>query len=196
MNRLPESCEECRPYGGSFCIVEGRGAERCGCPRGIELARQDAIRKAEPDSTRPFKPRISLKAASQAAQAFLAMGDAPRAEAAVTMIADELLRLCNNTDDARWIVRRMLHLYSRWPGTREMRLVFCASRLPCDGVALQGISEGYPEGFPSEQKHPEIPRLTLPAGHVVTMDRQLDGAFQDAASKVKTLPKPKRVIGS
>jgi hypothetical protein len=100
-------------------------------------------------------------AASQAARGLTAIPYFPSDEVAQTMIAEELVAMCESVEQAQWLVRRVIRIYKRWPGVQELRLVFCSKYRPLDGQPAIGISDVYPDGIPSEK--PASPQLALPA---------------------------------
>lgn len=194
MQHFPEPCNECRPYGGThrLAVKENgvEGLERCDCARGKLLARADDRRLNPPDID-DFSPTLSSKAAQQAACSLLSIPDAPRSDEAVTMIADELMHLCRNVEQVRWLVRRAIRLFSSWPGVRELRILHCSKFLAADGDDMSGAeSIFYPSGIPPERARVEEIRRALPAG-AVTADVALDGEVRTAAT-LKRIAAPRR----
>jgi hypothetical protein len=115
----------------------------------------------------------------------------PVESAARSLITDELRGMCRNWKEADWLVQRMVRLYNSWPGLAEMRRVYCASKIPLDGVAAMGLSEYFGDGIiPPEHPEPErAPVAALPAGAVTSADPQLDNAVRELA-EAKRLPAP------
>jgi len=157
---LPTACELCAPFGGAW-MESDSGLKRCQCARGRALA----------DSAKPKSrpPVLSAEACAVFAEMMGAIPDFyPRTSGERAPIADEISRMCETTEDALWLVRRMLRLYRKWPGIEEMRLVYCAGRHPLDGAQALCASRDYPDGIPSEREGtpqaaiaaPETKRLT------------------------------------
>lgn len=151
---LPAACELCAPFSGAWMESE-TGLKRCQCERGKAL-----IEAAKPKPPRP--PTLSPDACTVFAEMMGAMPDFyPRTSGERAPVADEISRMCETTEDALWLVRRMLRLYRKWPGIEEMRLVYCAGRKPLDGLQAICASAAYPDGIPSE--HDGAPQAALPA---------------------------------
>ena len=63
-------------------------------------------------------------------------------------IAEAMADMCETEDQARWLAKRMGILFSRWPGVKEMRAVYCSKYRPLDRE--EANSDAFPEGVPSE----------------------------------------------
>lgn len=184
---LPAPCPDCEPYGGAWRLVTSTdGTEslgRCLCDRGRALK---ALRAATEAIPAVAEPQISQLAASYACE--ILAGTLPffPKDASVGIVS-ELMSLCDSEASLNWLVTRMSRLYSRWPGTREMRILYCSSRRPLSGEYLSCAgSEHYPDGFPpespAEAKQLEAgPMLALPPGHVVSASPTIDRAVQELA---------------
>jgi hypothetical protein len=177
-DNLPEPCEQCAPYGGNWKLTEA-GMGRCDCPRGSALRAAEKLRSVPPPEH--AEPRIGSAAASQACRTLRSIPFFPAEDEAQTAIADELRSLCGSLEDLDWIVTRMRRLYSRWPGCREMRIVFCTSRRPLSGEDLgHAISEAYPNGVPAQRPAIAAPApAALPAGSTVSASPSVEAAVGD-----------------
>jgi hypothetical protein len=176
MNTLPPPCPECAPFGGSFMRTES-GLTRCACPRGQAL-RQAAV----PKTTREVAPVISSGAAAICVEMLAALNYFPPEAGARSLIGAELRAMCSSEEDARWVVRRMAQLYSKWPGILEMRRVYCNGRNPHDGVEAVGISEVYPDGIPSEKLATPDARRLLPApSDQISAAKSIEATVRDLA---------------
>jgi hypothetical protein len=97
-------------------------------------------------------------------------------------IGNEISSMCSDFAAGTWLAQRMVALYARWPGVPDLRLVYCAGRMPLDGVhPLLLTSETYPDGIPSEDPTREAAQLAsgirqLPAGMVVSASPSLERA--------------------
>jgi hypothetical protein len=112
----------------------------------------------------PQEPVISAKVAAVAMEMLSALSYFPREAPARSLVAEELRAMCSTEAQALWLVRRMARLYREWPGVLEMRLVFCSSHRPLDGIEPLCISPFFPDGIPSEtpERQP-APRLIAPS---------------------------------
>ncbi len=192
--KLPAPCAKCAPFNGDW-EETASGLRRCDCARGQAL-RLMAKKPAE-DAEGAHAPMISAETAAQAARGLAALPNFPTwSPEAQTMIANELLALCHSAGEAFWLVERMLRLYDKWPGPREMRLVFCAKYRPLSGpdAAVLGWSSAiYTENLPSERPQPEEPVKMLPAGHNVSASPSLELAVAELA-KAKRMPEPRELL--
>ena len=168
---------------------EVSGAGPCGCAKGRAIAAARRARATVPNPN--VTPVISAASAAYATEALSALPFFPASEAARTMIANELRKLCRSEGDVFWLVERMLRLYARWPSVVEMRLVYCSKHFPLDGVVPEQLTtETYPDGIPSEVPTPLLAaRPLLPVGRAVSADFQLDAAARELAAP-KRLPGP------
>ncbi len=107
-------------------------------------------------------------------------------------VMDAIVRLCGSMcaseEQVRWLVTRMTSgIYAEWPGIAEMRACFCCRFRPADGI--NAYSTVFPDGLPPDPNAP--PRIaapvlkTLPQGHEVTADPELEASIQKLAEKVK-----------
>ncbi len=74
----------------------------------------------------------------------------PSSEDAQAALMEMLGTMCANEEQVLWLARRVTALYSEWPGTREVRAVFCGKYRPVDGIEAE--SAIYLEGIPAEPK--------------------------------------------
>ncbi len=88
------------------------------------------------------------------AEAMSAVPFFPSAEGAKGLIVSELAAMIPGFEQGVWLARRMSQLYSKWPGAKEMRAVYCGKYRPADGI--EADSEVFADGIPSEQKLPPI----------------------------------------
>jgi hypothetical protein len=151
---LPGPCDRCEPYEGNFALDANGGFRRCECPRGRAL-RSYAVR---PPSMN-VKPVISNEEAIICTEMLATIPFFPGESGARLAVADEFRSICNSSEEAFWLVTRLIRLYRRWPGVLEMRLVFCSRYQPLDGVEAAGTSEVYPDGIPSERLVPQSTQL-------------------------------------
>lgn len=182
-------CEKCEPFGGLWKQTE-TGLCRCVCAEGKRLSEIDQARF----ENRSEAPRITKETATMAVEMLAAIAFFPRESGARMLIAEEIRSMCRTSDEALWLVQRVSRLYDRWPGVREMRLVYCSKHRPLDGYELIGGSETFPEGIPPE-KQIEAPVLkALPAGRVASAAESVDGAVADIAkAKRMNLVRPIQV---
>lgn len=193
-SNLQPPCPKCALSGGAYQIIEGRGAMRCDCGRGALLTKGDEVRRLyrelDPDDITPEKPTPSaIRAVRQAAEALADIPGCPRDASAMTFLADDLLGMVRSAAQLTWLVRRARQLYRRWPGSRELRVLFCSRFLPKDGIEMSG-SDVYPDGIPGEHRK-EINWRQIEAGRVVSIDAALNQEITNAA-KQRTLPGPKQ----
>lgn len=194
-SNLPAPCHRCEPYGGTHTLLEGRGMVRCDCKRGKLLAKGDKIRseyrEMDLDDVRPAKPSpAQIRAARQSAEALEDIPGYVRTETSMTFLADELMSMARSVEQLQWLVRRARRLYRKWPGARELRVLFCSRFMPKDGFELQG-SDVYPEGIPSERPAKEIDWKQIEAGRVVSIEAGIQQEIAEAA-KQKRLPAAKQ----
>jgi hypothetical protein len=101
----------------------------------------------------------------------------PAESGARIAIGDQIRKMCHSAAEADWLVNRMGTLYKKWPGAREMRMVYCTKFYPLDGVEMIG-SGSYPDGIPSEAetagKAIMAPSLKLLPGRVVSAAKSID----------------------
>lgn len=178
---LPSACELCAPFGGAWMETDS-GLSRCKCARGKSLA----------DTERPKSPQapvLNAETCASCAEMLAAIPNFyPREAAARSAIAEEIGAMCASPEDAVWLVKRMIRLYSKWPGVIEMRLVYCSGRQPLDGIQAICASQDYPDGIPSERDG-AIPAALLAATET---KRIAAGEVSSAASICETVEDLKR----
>jgi hypothetical protein len=174
---LPEPCERCMPFGGSWAQAEN-GMVRCDCARGVALA---AAGSKKPAAAGDVEPVVSAQKVTICVEMLAAIPFFPGESGARLIIGDELRLMCTSDEQALWLAQRMVRLYDRWPGAKEMRRVFCASHQPLDGVQEIGASEVFPEGIPSERPKEPEQKLLPPRSKHVSAAKSVDDAVQDLA---------------
>lgn len=113
-------------------------------------------------------------------------------------IAHDLVAICPNVEEARWLVTWFRQLFSRWPGSRELRAVYSSRNRPRDGFEVDSVE--FPDGVPTpppgsdlawmipDEKGgyyplPEsVPLLQLPAGHLASADLVLENELRRLAA--------------
>ncbi len=93
------------------------------------------------------------------AEAMSAVPYFPASEGAKGLIVSEIAAMVPSFEQGVWLARRMSQLYSKWPGAKEMRAVYCGRYKPADGIEVD--SEVFADGIPSERK-PEPVRIGPP----------------------------------
>jgi hypothetical protein len=108
----------------------------------------------------------------------------PTKPAARSLIVAELSSFCATAENGKWLVRRMVQLYSRgWPGLGEMRAVYCSKFPPADGIEL--FSTIYCDGIPPEKETPDIARLAgAPPQDIEPPDPFVSKLFEDLAKEI------------
>jgi hypothetical protein len=107
----------------------------------------------------------------------------PGEDGARTVISEEIAAMCDSEEQATWLVTRMVRLYRRWPSVVEMRIVFCSTYKPLDGVLPVGESEVYPDGIPSEHAESTL-RLPGPRQDLLlSAAPSVDAMVRDLAEK-------------
>lgn len=168
-------CDKCEPFGGLW-METPNGLCRCTCPAG------DKFRSAPT----PKPPRLSVKDTEVFVEMLMAIPYFRTEAGAVIQVGNEIRAMCKDAEEALWLVQRMNRLYSRWPGTQEMRRVYCGRHVPLDGVPPKGISEVYPDGITSEDpiREKQIegppPMRKLPEGREVSAGKRTDTAVRIA----------------
>lgn len=185
---LPPACPECEPYGGLGRLVDQNGNDAiapCPCARGKSLK---AMRDARDQIPATAEPVVSPEAARHACEILGALLEHfPLSEMGQAAVAAELRALCTDEDGLLWLTKQLPRLYSRWPGAREVRILYCSRFRPLSGQDMaSAVSESYPDGFPpespAEAKQLEAaPMLALPPGHVVSASPSIDRAVQELA---------------
>lgn len=99
-------------------------------------------------------------------------------------VLNELPQIVQTDAQLLWLIRRVTQLYNAWPGTSEIRAVYCSKYRPLDGIEV--YSSVYPDGIPSERQAGEPAWPALPPGRV-TADLEFDRKLQ-AVAKVKQFP--------
>lgn len=102
-------------------------------------------------------------------------------------IAEEILAMASYLEQVRWLVGRVPKLYAEWPGTLEVRAVFCSKFPAKDGI--EPSSAVYLEGIPSERDQagrlPPAPLLRLAAGEPVTGDPEAAEILIEAGRRTR-----------
>lgn len=108
-------------------------------------------------------------------------------------IAEIVGNMAKSEDQVKWLVDRMLVLYSEWPGPREMRVVFCAKFKPADGIEARG-SDVFDGGIIPPERIEQAPRLALPQGDPFVNDEaeaeDLRGKLQAILDRQKKQRRP------
>ena len=151
-------CNKCAPFDGLW-METPQGLRRCDCETGRRL--KEASDAAVNPQYHP--PVISAKDAEVFVEMLAAIPYFPRESGARLIIAEELRSICRDSGEALWLAQRMVRLYERWPGPREMRIVYCAKHVPLDGLLEAGLSEVYPDGIPAERPGASQKALEAPA---------------------------------
>lgn len=149
--KFPEPCEDCRRSPGWTHNPDpnSRACTRCKCAYGTAIVH---FSKHKNDY---LPPVISTEHATFCAEMMSTIPFFPSESGARVAIADEIACMAATPQQAIWIARRMVRLYSRWPGLAEMRRLFWRNHRPLDGVDEVGWSEQYPSGFPKDLGQPE-----------------------------------------
>ncbi len=200
-SQLPPPCELCAPYEGIGRLTE-QGIAPCSCPRGMAL-REAKKRRAEEEERRAagirHAPILSKDNATNAVLTLDSIPFFPKEERARALIGHEIRAMVGESGDSRqeavqklrWLVTRMVDLYSKWPSLREMRLVYCQRYIALDGKQADYLSDVFledgedgkvPGRIPAERSMPEPAPLALPPGHRASVDPQLDGEIRQAAA--------------
>lgn len=113
-------------------------------------------------------------------------------------VAHDLVAICPNVEEARWLVARFRQLFCRWPGPRELRAVYCSRNRPRDGIEVPSVE--FPDGVPTPPPGSElawivapekggyyplpepVPMFQLPPGHVATADLTLENELRRLAA--------------
>lgn len=190
---------EC-PHCDGFWMSTDTGVKRCTyCQRGQELRAVDLARRNPP--ALKVAPVINEQVATVAVAAMGSIPYFPTDATVRGMIAEEVRSLCGSPAEAVWLVERMIALYSKWPGPRELRIVYAARKVPHDGILPIGTSEVYPDGIPSMT--PQQPALrALPPGRPVAGELDLGAAIvnlaraKDIQATHKRLPEGKQITAA
>ena len=158
---FPKPCDRCREGNGRYYIGEpsdpkdiwSRKFVKCDC----EFVQAMDHYKAHKNDY--HAPVISTEHATICAEMMATIPFFPGEAGARIAIADEIAAMCGDENQAVWLARRMIRLYSRWPGLQEMRRVLANNYIPHDGVDALGYSEEFPNGFPKELPKIEAPRI-------------------------------------
>lgn len=179
-------CDKCSPFSGLWQKTD-TGLRRCDCADGKRLASEDLRRRSGTGDP----PRISEEEALAIAEMiagqvnYFPPRDAPIERSSVAMA---IRSMCSTVEEGSWLAQRIGQLYKNWPGTREMRMVFCSKFFPLDAIEPTGVSDFYPEGIPSEAESrgtlpaPEMKYLSAPKGEPVTAADSLNEFFYDLAA--------------
>ncbi len=139
---------------------------------------------------------MTVEESTMIIEMFQAIPFFPTASGAQALIASELISMCKDSQQAVWLARRMSQLYGKWPGTREMRAVFCSKYPAQDGIEC--YSEIYLDGVPSERESSPLqiasaPVLALPEGHNVSADPELENMVTQIAESLSAPQKARHV---
>ncbi len=180
------------PHCDGFWMPTEAGMKRCThCSRGEELRVADHARRNPPAVK--VMPTLTDEAAAVAVAALGAIPYFPSDATVRAVIAKELRAICRTPADARWLAGRMIFLYAKWPGPRDLRIVYASRNIPHDGVMPIGISEAYPDGIPPERE-PEPAMLALPPGAPVSRAPELEAAVVALAKFKSIMPAPRPPI--
>lgn len=73
-------------------------------------------------------------------------------------IVEDISDLTHDIEKIRWLVKRMRQLFVKWPGSKEMRAVYCNRYRPDDGVEAHSELPQFSDGYPAD---PAVARLQL-----------------------------------
>lgn len=131
--------------------------------------------------------RVSTAAISRLISRLSLLRFFPSGEDQRQEIAESVEAFAFDNEQLAWLGKRMIALYSDWPGVHELRAVFCSRFPPRDRV--EGESSVFPEGVPRDPALGRPPQQLLPAGHVASVSGELDKSIQDLAM-LCTMPAP------
>ena len=144
-------CELCAPFGGKWRPAPAGGMTRCTCATGQQLAAVDEARK----TNRAEPPRLNHDDTIVILEMLAGLDFFPPEGGARLLITEELRRMVASPEQGAWLALRMSRLYTKWPGIRDLRMVYCQRYRPLDGIELSGSTEAYPDGIPSELPAPQ-----------------------------------------
>src|SRR5215472_12604629 len=108
------------------------------------------------------------------------------------VIVNELVEMCSNEDQLKWLVKRTVKLWSKWESVRELRAIFCAKFKPADGFEV-GYSQVFADGIvPPESPEPSYTLPALPPGATASADPEMDRLVTEGAKLVE-MPAPPRM---
>jgi hypothetical protein len=136
-------------------------------------------------------PVISPELATIAVESMSCLEYYPAESAARAAISAELSSMCKSEDEVKWLVRRMIRLYTKWPGIMELRRVYCSTHPPLDAIEPTGASEFYPDGIPSESYRDLSPQRLI---GLRNEDGKISGS-SSAAAGVRRLARAKSFHG-
>ena len=122
-----------------------------------------------------------------------------------------IARIATKENQVQWIVQRMLGLCDDWPGPKTLRQIFCSHFKPADGIE-GGPTPMFPDGPPSEKlsigfrptgvlpparpiPQIEAAEISLPPGHKVSADPELEAMIADAIEKMPKMPAARLLTG-
>ena len=183
-------CDACRPYNGLFRRAANGGMERCACADGARLAqieddRKNDVKRAPVLSTEDVTIYVEMLAGS--CEFF------PSESGARTAVGAVIRGMCGSATEALWLVERMGRLFKRWPGTRDMRLVYCSKYRPLDGFELVGGTTAYPDGIPSESEAAERAALGPAEGKYLPAPLEPASRAESLRNTVTDLAAAKRI---
>jgi hypothetical protein len=175
---MSQACEKCG--GAGFIIIEHDGvsaAKPCPC-RPAALSEQGTP--------------LDHKAAAEVMEIIFDLLDfSPRADRSRAILAAGFRDMCRTVDQAKYVIDRLPHYYTRWAecGLAGLRQILSQRYLPKDGRSLSA-TKAYPEGLPP-QGQPESTVLLLPPG-AVTAEPQLDQEIRQVTA-AHSIQKPRDV---
>jgi hypothetical protein len=105
-------------------------------------------------------------------------------------IAKQIAKFASDESQVRWLVEVLPNHFGDWPGTHEVRAVFCMKFRPKDGVEVD--SKVFPDGLSKAQLNPGVKQLEAPSplqlpGEVLSADPLLVEIIREAAANSKTV---------
>lgn len=110
------------------------------------------------------KESISLKIIVATVERLSTLPFFPSDDGARKAIMNEIKNMCWTNEWVTWLGSRMIHLYDRWPGMREMRAVLCARIAPADGI--DAVTAVFTDGIPPESAPGPWERQQLTTGEM------------------------------
>lgn len=86
---------------------------------------------------------IDEKMANDAVQSMTALRYFPTNAAAHTEIGWLLMRMVVDQQQLEWLVEAMIDRVGEWPGTKELRAIFCTRFKPLDGIEEWSTLRGF-----------------------------------------------------
>lgn len=180
---MKHDCSHCDGH----WMTSDTGMKRCTfCARGEELRAADRARRG---AAVKVAPAISQEVATAVVAALGAIPYFPSDATIRGVIGEEVRAICGTPAEAAWLADRMIFLYARWPGPRDLRIVYASRKVPHDGILPIGTSEAYPDGIPPERE-PEPAMLMLPPGAPVSAAPELVAAVGKLADAKDIMCRP------